>query len=143
MVFANRRAFRAVVLSGVGLLVGLAAIGCSSRATPSAAAVSETENLSKIERAYDKAIQKLGRPPADTEQLKPFLKEFGDPDKILRSPRDGQPYVILYGVHIRKVKLEMPPPIWAYEKNGVNGKRYVLTVMGAVPMTDEEFAKAN
>jgi hypothetical protein len=103
--------------------------------------MSETENLSKIERAFDNATAKLGHPPANVEQLKPFLQEFGDAEQILRSPRDGEPYVIIYGVDIRK-PFEMPPPIWAHEKSGANGKRYVLTVMGSRSMTDEEFAKA-
>ncbi len=121
--------------------VSFLATGCSSKPALQAVGMSETENLSKIERAFDSAREKLGRPPANLEQLKPFLKEFGDADQILRSPRDGEPYVIIYGIDIRR-PFEMPPPIWAHEKNGVDGKRYVLTVMGPVSMTDEEFSKA-
>lgn len=118
-----------------------ASAGCSSKPSADVAAVDETENLYKIERAYDAATKRLNRPPADVEQLKPFLREHGDPDTILKSPRDGQPYVIIFNADIRK-GFEMPPPIVAHEKAGVNGKRYVLTVMGVVSMSDEEFAKA-
>ena len=37
----------------------------------------------------------------------------------------------------------MPPPIIAYEQKGAKGMRYVLTVMGIMPMSDEEFEKAD
>jgi len=101
------------------------------------------DNLSKIQRAYDLAVKSLGRPPARVEELRPFLKDAGDPDQILRSPRDGQPYVVLCGVDFRKLRIDsIPPPIMAYEDTGKDGKRYVLTVMGVMPMSNAEFAKA-
>jgi hypothetical protein len=104
----------------------------------------ETENLSKIGAAYDQATERLGHPPKGPEQLQPFLKQYGDPETILRSPHDGLPYVILWGKNIRNTPIDtMPPPILAYEQQGVNGKRYVLTAMGIMPMTDEEFEKVN
>jgi hypothetical protein len=122
------------------MLAAITLGGCSANAPP-APHFADTENLSKIERAYHADLQKLGRPPANADQLKPYLKEFGDPDAILRSPRDGEPYVIIYGVDIRK-PFSMPPPIWLYEKHGADGKRYVMTIMGMMCMTDEEFANA-
>jgi hypothetical protein len=91
----------------------------------------------------DQATTKLGRPPARVGELRPFLEQVGDPEQILRSPRDGLPYVIICGVDFRQLPITtMPPPIMAYEQVGANGKRYVLTVMGVMPMRDEEFAKA-
>jgi hypothetical protein len=130
------------VRTSAAWLVTLAALaGCSSKRPPPPPAPAESENLSKIEWAYDRALQKLGRPPADAEQLKPFLKEYGDPEQILRSPRDGEPYVVIYGAQIRKAS-GMPPPVWAYEKVGSGGKRWVMTVMGKLLMTDAEFAQA-
>jgi hypothetical protein len=104
----------------------------------------EIQNLNQIGTAYDKATEKLGHPPQNLEQLKPFLKPYGDPETILRSPHDGLPYVILWGKNPRQAAFHtMPPPILAHEQQGVNGKRYVLTVMGVMPMTDEEFAQVN
>jgi hypothetical protein len=103
---------------------------------------SDTENLTRILAAYDQATRQLGRPPANLEEFRPFLTPYGNADEILRSPHDGQPYGVVWGVDVRKSSLHtMPPPTLAYERHGVNGKRYVLTVMGVVPMTEEEFAQ--
>jgi hypothetical protein len=120
----------------------LTVTGCAPSVPQPALNPAHTENLTKIERAFDQAFEKLGRAPENADQLKPFLQEYGEPEEILRSPHDGQPYEIIWGVNFRKVRFSMPPPIVAYEKQGVNGKRYVLTVMGVVAMTDKEFAKA-
>ena len=74
---------------------------------------------------------------------KPILEANGiqSVDALFTSSRDQQPYVILYG------PLTGPPgpagqPVFAYEKVGVNGKRYVATSLGAVQEVDEaEFRK--
>lgn len=124
------------------LLGCLALAGCSRSSPGRVVKEEEIQNLGKIQAAYDRATEKLGHPPQNTEQLIPFLKEYGDPQTILRSPHDGLPYVILWGKNLRKAAFAtMPPPIIAYEQQGVNGKRYVLTVMGIMPMTDSEFGK--
>jgi hypothetical protein len=115
--------------------------GCS-RTTLPAVKQQDTGNLTTIGLAYNRATDKLGRPPKDLEELKPHLKDLGDPEAILRSPHDGQPYVILFGRDIRKIDV-MPPPIIAYEQQGSNGIRYVLNTMGIQPMTDEQFQKAD
>ncbi len=131
------------VVRGLALVTGvcLAGPGCSSPAGREVKAA-ETENLTKILAAYDQATKQLGRPPAKLEELKPFLAPFGNADEILRSPHDGQPYGLVCGVNVQKSSLHtMPPPALAYERQGVNGKRYVLTVMGIVLMTEEEFAQ--
>ncbi len=120
----------------------LAAYSAGCGGNPRVSAVPEEKaNLSSVGRAYHAATEKLGRPPASEEQLMPFLRELGDPAQLLRSPRDCEPYVIVYGFDIRK-SFDMPPPIWAHEKRGVDGNRYVITVMGVNLMTDEEFAAA-
>lgn len=122
------------------LFTGVLLAGCSS-SEPPGLKQEEINPLGKIGNAYDRATVKLGYPPRNLDQLKPFLKEEGDVDSLLRSPNDGQPYVILWGQNIRKVET-MPPPIIAYEKQGVNGRRVVLTAMGVVPMDEEEFQTA-
>src|SRR5579864_5125271 len=121
------------------LFLCVALAGCT-RTTLPAVKQQDTSNLTTISLAYNRATDKLGRPPKDLDELKPFLKELGDPDAILRSPHDGLPYVILFGRNIRKVDV-MPPPIIVYEQQGANGMRYVLTAMGVQPMSDEEFQK--
>ena len=128
-------------ISALCVLVCLSLAGCS-RTTLPAVKLQETGNLTTIGLAYNRATDKLGRPPKDLEELKPHLKDLGDPDAILRSPHDGLPYVILFGRDIRKVN-EMPPPIIAYEQQGANGMRYVLTTMGIRPMTDAQFQEAD
>src|SRR5262249_52187731 len=62
------------VVRGLSLVLGvsLALPGCSSPTGPAVKA-SETENLTKILAAYDQATIKLGRPPANLEEFKPFL----------------------------------------------------------------------
>src|SRR6516164_5123126 len=120
----------------------IALTGCSS-AHP-VVNQKDAENLTRIGAAYDRATKQLGHPPQNPEQLKPFLKEYGDPETILRSPQDRLPYVILWGRNIRNSAIQtMPPPIIAYEQQGANGKRYVLPAMGIMPMTDEEFQKVD
>lgn len=121
------------------ILVACLLLGCSAN-PPAVPPISEADNLSHIDRAYHAALQKLNRPPANLEQLRPFLAEFGNPDEILKSPRDGESYVIIYGIDLRK-PFPMPPPVWAHEKTGLNGKRWCMTALGPIQMTDAQFAQ--
>jgi hypothetical protein len=98
-----------------------------------------------IARAYSQYNSKYEKPPTGIGQLQPFLKEVGNPEELFRSPKDGQPYVICWGVDL------LAPPNWAkstpilaYEKYGANGHRYVLTTMRSVLlMSDTEFRQAS
>ena len=115
------------------------AAGCSG----SGPKTEEAElNLRRIVQAYQLASEPHGNPPRDLESITRFFKELGDPrepDKILRSPRDGQPYVILFGA-----KLEWGDgTILAYERDGKDGARYVATLSRDVKiLNDAEFAQA-
>jgi len=87
-----------------------------------------------------------GKPPRDVEQLKKILAELHAadlnpaPEEVLTSSRDGQPYVIIMGANLGAT---ISGDILAYEKNGLNGKRYVLTMSRDIrQMTDEEFKRA-
>ncbi len=128
-------------------LVALAgAIGC----TPSEVVVRAKlepahENLMHVGTAYYRFNTQYRKPPTGSADLKPLLKEFGNPDDLLRSPRDGEPYVICWGVN-----LLVPQPwvqstgVLAYERRGAEGKRYVLTtVQSVVLMTEEEWRRAD
>jgi hypothetical protein len=114
----------------LGLLALLVACGCSRPARE--IAPERAGGLNQIRSAYEQSQTKLGRPPENLNDLKPYLE--GDADELARK------YEIVWGVDYHK--MSMPPPVVAYEKTAVNGQRYVVTVMGVVPMSADEFAKA-
>jgi hypothetical protein len=122
-------------------LVGLALVGCSDKLRPQEDPGSV--RMRRILQAYQLAADTRGRPPRNAQELGRFFKELGetgDPEQLLRSPRDGQPYVILFGPDF---DFEARGTILAYEKTGTEGGRYVLTLAREVKlMKDEEFAQA-
>jgi len=133
--------FAGVLMLFVGVVAGLGLPGCAgkreSQENPAAA------HLRRIAGAYDMVLYHKRRPPRSVEDLKPFLKEDeqGDPDVFLRSPNDGQPYEIVWGVNLDNE--ENLSAILAHEKNGVEGKRYVITIARIVKeMTEEDFKRA-
>jgi hypothetical protein len=87
---------------------------------------------------------KLNRPPANAKELLPFVQEMGKPADILRSPNDGQDFVVVWGVELRKLKeTGNAVPVVAYEKVGKDGKRHVLRGRAdVVLMTDGELKGA-
>jgi hypothetical protein len=125
----------------VGLaLLGL--MGCARNADrPYAAAEGR---LLKIGNAYLNAANKLGRAPMGLDDIKPYLE--GDvTEEYLRSPGDGEPFVIMWGIDYHALPPGRGDPftVAAYEKKGVNGKRYVLRFPRSVElMTDEQLRKA-
>ncbi|HEY1376206.1 MAG TPA: hypothetical protein VGF55_05400 [Gemmataceae bacterium] len=98
------------------------------------------ERLHKIGLALAAATERLGRPPRDAEELRPLLREYGDPDRLLVSPVDGHPYVILWGADGRTAAFNT---VLGYERNGSAGKRYVLTPTAVVQLTEAELAEAD
>ena len=102
------------------------------------------KNLSHIAAAYEEAYSKLGRGPKDAAELKPFLKEHGNPDELLVSPNDGEPFVVIWGKKPAGGPTEYKGlfPILAYESKGSGGARAVTDIRG-VPKTvpDEDFGK--
>jgi hypothetical protein len=109
-------------------------IGSGCRSTTSKAVPESSRNLRCIRDAYLKATEKLERPPANLQELMPFLKEEGEPDQILRSPEDGQDYVIHWGADANA----NPAVVLAYEKQGKDGRRYVLWGPIVWFLSDEE-----
>jgi hypothetical protein len=105
------------------------------------------ENLRKIGIAYIRYTTEKKQPPKGLSDLKPLLCESGDPDKLLRSDRDNQPLVICWDIDTRvSPAWAKSPPVLGYEKQGVNGSRYVLTLaMGPTVklMSEDEFRKAS
>jgi hypothetical protein len=109
-------------------LVGcFAAGGC--RATPvDSTELSPTgQHLEKVGDAYLRATLRLGRPPANLEELKSGFPPNVKAEEILRSPGDGENFEIIWGVELRQLKARgSDVPIIAYEKNGKDGRRHVL-----------------
>jgi hypothetical protein len=116
------------------VLVGLT--GCNSG--PNVVPLTESENRLKfIALAYLEAHSRLGRGPKDAEELKPFLQEYGDPETLLVSPNDQQPYVVVWGVNPTRGGPSEYMGMWqiiAYEKKGSGGKRAVTDIRGR-PLT--------
>src|SRR5262249_28352707 len=93
-----------------------------------------------IALAFGDAHSRLGRSPKNAEDLKPFLKEFGNPEELLVSPNDGQPYVVVWGANPTRggpTDYQGMFPILAYERKGAGGKRAVTDIRGR-PLTVPE-----
>jgi hypothetical protein len=93
--------------------------------------------------AYVKAARNLGHPPTDIEQVKsslPAALDSDDVEKVFQSTRDGNPYVIVWGVDIIGAE-KNSDTILAYERTGANGMRWVVTCRGeSKEVNDTEFA---
>jgi hypothetical protein len=110
------RAFAAAI--GLALIVYVGGCSKANVEVPTGSAA-ETENLTAIRKAYMAATTRLGRPPKDLDELKPSLASEANADKLLVSPNDGLPYVIVYGADPRK-------NVIAFEQKGVDGVRVVV-----------------
>jgi len=126
----------------------LAFHGCSNSSTP---LIVETpldpthEKLLRIGMAYTRFSTSQKRPPKEWSDLKPILAETENADEPWRSARDGQPLVICWGVDLGKWKSwAKSTPVLAYEKQGVDGNRYVLTTLRSVELlSDSDFHAAS
>lgn len=125
-------------------LVILFLIGCASNSGPREDET--TMDMRAIARIFESTQSFYNRPPKDLEEIRKFLTDFhtdriGDePDKVLTSSRDGQPYVIIIGAQFGT---GMGNEIVMYEKKGAEGKRYVMFTDRSVrQLTDDEFKQA-
>jgi hypothetical protein len=125
----------------LGIVVGLAGCGTGPNVIPLSKA---EKSLTNIALAYGEAHARLGHGPKDAEELKPYLKEFGNPDELLISPNDGEPFVVVWGANPRGGPTDYKQifPVLAYEKKGTRGKRALTDIRGR-PMTipTEDFSK--
>jgi hypothetical protein len=125
----------AVILPLLALgLGGCSGCGQEVKVLPLTAA---EKKLSAIAVAYQDTMSQLDRPPKSADDLKPFLKRFGDPEDLLVSPNDSQPYVIVWGVDPTKGgpgEYQGMFPIIAYERQGAGGKLAVVDIRGR-PLT--------
>jgi hypothetical protein len=126
-------------LAAVGVCL-LSCLGACEKQYPPVVSNDDMSHLGKILDAYQAATNKLGHPPRSMDDFRPFLNKQGDGNEILVSPNDGEKYVIVWNRKLGQ-PFDGPPPLIAYEKTGVGGKRNVLTVMGFDSVTDEDFKK--
>jgi hypothetical protein len=111
----------------------LCSAGCGSgNVAKDPPAGSVDAHLEAICNAYNKACKELRRSPKNLEEFKPFLKGYGDPEQLLISPRDGQPFVIVYGSTPFIEPTPTNPQIIAYEKVGKDGVRMSIEPRGAI-----------
>lgn len=121
-------------------------LGCGSKPTPKPIVEKkEGDNLSHIVGAYEEANKKLGRPPQSADEIKPYLETYGDPERLLISPNDKLPYVILWGVDLLNKKAQgeyLTSPILAHEAKGKTGIRQCIDIFGSLQSLDDAgFAK--
>jgi hypothetical protein len=113
------------------LLVGTGACGKTTDMVPFSQA---EKNLSFVAAAYTDAFSRLGHSPKNADELKPFLKTFGNPEELLVSPNDGQAYVVVWGTpdptQGRPTSYKGMFPILAYERTGTNGMRAITDIRG-------------
>lgn len=116
--------------------------GCQTKSRPREDET--TMDFRYIARVYESIQSFNQRPPRDLEEIKKYLADYQtdrvieDAEKVLTG-RDGLPYVIVLGAQFGAPDEE----IIFYEKQGVDGQRYVMTTNRIVrKMTDEEFRQA-
>lgn len=129
----------------VGCLAGLILLGCSrTPGPPKQAELNPDEQaIVNVGLAYRDAANALQRPPANEKDLRPYLQKYGDPDQLLVSRHDGQPYHITWGLTpARPTQGAVGQRFLVYEKSGKDGKRYAVDLMLKVHrLNDKEFAK--
>jgi hypothetical protein len=138
------KSFRLSILAAVA--VGSIA-GCGGEtATPDDLT---SKYLSEIGQAYMTFLIAEKRQPKSLDEIRQTLQTLhladyaSDPELVMRSPRDGQPFVVILGAASKGDGGDDKSTIWAYEQTGADGKRYVLMLSGDVKLlTDGEFAGA-
>ena len=142
MIFGNE-AMRGGVFSIIGTCCLL--VGCSTSPIVVDKTVDPTAaNLLKIGSAYNRFCAQNKRPPVAAKDIQGLLPP-AEAEAILRSPRDGEPVVVCWGVDVTKgAPWATSTPVLAYEKKGADGARYVLTTMGNVElMPEQDFRSAS
>jgi hypothetical protein len=119
----------------LGLCLLLLGGGCSKSVEVVPLTAAE-KALTTVAMAYMDAHQGLGRGPKDADELKPYLKTFGDPEQLLISPNDGEAFVIVWGADPGRGGPDEIGmfPILAYERKGRGGRCAVTDIRGR-PLT--------
>ena len=124
------------------VLIGIT--GCSETVVSNKPLDLTQAKLLKVNMAYSQYTRAKGKPPKGPTDIKSFLAKMGDPDDLLKSDRDGQPFVVCWGVALQQAnQFPMSWPVFAYEKQGLDGERFVLTTLSnVVKLTDDDFRQS-
>ncbi len=129
------------------LFIGLAAHlpGCGSTAPPPPQDPPDS-SITVLARLYGEfAMRHQGRGPANESEFQQFLEQLPeaqkkamgvqDLDVLFRSPRDQQPYVVIYGIRqvlpAADVNGILGKPIVIHERNGIDGVMFAANALGA------------
>lgn len=141
-------ALPALLLSGILLLSG-----CGST-SPEALQEDTAASLRGLGQAYGQFTLAMGRPPQSEREFRAYLTKVkpGAAEALLKSPRDGQPFVIVWGFDVRrqgagaeggnKQTAEAAGAIYIYERQGSAGQRFVLFTHGGVQLLTEAELRA-
>jgi len=130
----------------------LLSAGCGGGVSPTGgdADFQTRRSMSAVASFYGDYLSAHGAPPKDEAAFRAFLQErskqiermnIGGVDGLLKSPRDEQPLVVVYGKRIAPP--DSPHMPWAaFEQTGVDGKRMAAQVRGSIEeLTTEEIEK--
>jgi hypothetical protein len=136
----------------VAALIGISALGCGGGVSPTGGGddFQTRRSMTALATFYGDYLNYYGSAPKDEATFRAFLEErtdrinkmkLGGVDELLKSPRDGQPLVVVYGKKVAPP--DSPNTPWAaYEQTGVDGKRMAVQVRGAVEeLTSDQLAK--
>lgn len=130
-------------------LVALSSAGCSSQPPPPPKVEIDLRQVAVL---YGRFVGKhRGDSPKDEAEFRKFIEDselaelkargIDSVDSSLTSPRDGKPYIVMYGVKMHAPDAQGGPVI-AHEQEGQGGKRKAAFMTGRVADVDEaEFAK--
>jgi hypothetical protein len=140
----SRRIYRVFVSCSLAM-----ALGCNSQQSGSdgTTGVPRIKGLTALYISF--MNNNAGRPPASEDEFKRYVAEKGGPvfdsagvstaEEMFISPRDNEPYVILYGNDAAKL---LSRGIVAHERTGVNGSRLVGRRAGSIEdLGEAEFRK--
>ena len=125
---------------------------CHSGCGSSTSGVTQTDTKTQIERLfnlYKSYVDTKQKGPANEKALKEYAKELSDKqldelligkdvESIFVSPRDKEPFQIVYG---QSLSGGGEPVAVIYEKTGQNGLKYASLSMGYTEEYDEETLK--
>ena len=128
----------ALIVLTVVIALGL---GCKPQSAFDETQGDPFEQMVVIQQCYFDYAIKNKKAPSSKEDLAARFQSSGyEPSILLKSPRDGQPFVILWGV--MPDLTSTPPVVLGYESSSVGDARMVMTTMGVVTMLEDAFQKA-
>jgi hypothetical protein len=119
-------------------------IGCMSK--PAAREDETTTDMRHISGVFEAMQGFHNRPPKSMDEIRNMLADLHkdgrneEPEKVLTSSRDNQPYVIVLGA---KMGDDPKDALVIFEKTGKDGTRYAMTAgRHVLQLTDDQFKQA-